>query len=72
MTFAGAVLRKRWIDAAFLLPYHSKSPRFHKIETFGPKSHGHYLRIREAARIDDEVQTWLCEAYRVGVQEHSG
>ena len=37
MSFAGASLRRRWIDAGFILPYHSDSPRFRRIEDYGMK-----------------------------------
>ena len=70
MTFAGASLRARWIDAGLILPYRLDSPRIRRIEAYGPSSYGHYLRIQAVDEIDDELREWLREAYRVGKQEH--
>ncbi len=69
MTFAGASLKKRYIDITLMLPYRSKSRRFRKIETFGPGTHVHHLRISSLEEIDDKVRGWLREAYSVGQQE---
>jgi len=60
--------RRRRIDAAFILPYRSDSPRFSKVETFSPVAHGHWLRIRRLEELDDEVQGWARDAYRVGLK----
>ena len=37
MSFAGATLRRRWIDVGFILPYRSASTRFRRIEDYGMK-----------------------------------
>jgi hypothetical protein len=70
MTFAGAYLKKHSIDAGFILPYKSDSPRFHKVETFSPRSYGHYLSIRTVEEIDEQFRSWLRDAYEVGQQHH--
>jgi hypothetical protein len=30
----------------------------------------HYFRFVSAAEVDDEVESWLAEAYAVGEQKH--
>jgi hypothetical protein len=70
MTFTSASLRARWIDVGLILPYRLDSTRIRKVETYGPSSYGHYLRIRAIDEIDDELSEWLREAYRLGKQEH--
>jgi hypothetical protein len=47
-----------------------EQPRFRKIETFSPRNHVHYFRLTSAAEVDDEVESWLAEAYAVGEQKH--
>lgn len=70
MSFAGATLRRRWIDVGLILPYRLESPRIRKVESFGPHSHGHRLRVHSVEEIDEELRAWLREAYRVGQQEY--
>jgi hypothetical protein len=48
------------------------SPRFRKVERYGPRSVGHYLSIRSPEELDDELRAWLKEAAAVGRQEHLG
>lgn len=68
MTFAGAKLKKDWLEAGIILPYRSDSPRVHK---FMPYREGglHFLRIDGLDQIDDELRQWLAEAYLIGKQE---
>ena len=49
-----------------------ESPRFRRIETFGPRNHLHAFRLASVAEVDDEVASWLAEAYEVGMQRHLG
>jgi hypothetical protein len=67
MTFAGAALKRDHIEAGMMLPYRSQSPRFHR---FLPNRAGgvHWLRLTQAAEIDEEVRGWIAEAYRCGLQ----
>jgi hypothetical protein len=69
MSFAGASLFQRWIEVGLILPYRSDDPRFHKVQTFGARSHGHWLRVRTLEELDDQLDGWLHDAYRVGLQE---
>jgi hypothetical protein len=67
--FAGAYPRKSYFLAGFALPYRADDPRFVKIETYAPHFQGHTLRVASEADLDDKVQGWLREAYKVGAQE---
>jgi uncharacterized protein DUF5655 len=70
MRFAGATPRKSHLLCHFILSRKIDNPRFHKIETFNPRCHAHYLRVSEDAELDAEVARWLREAYEVGEQKH--
>jgi hypothetical protein len=70
MRFAGAIPRKSSLICHFILPRKIESRRFHKIETFSPRCHAHYLRVAEKADLDRNVLNWLKDAYRVGEQKH--
>jgi hypothetical protein len=57
--FAHVVLARRF-----------EHPRFTKIESISTRNHVHHFVIHNAKEIDDEVRSWLCEAYSVGKQNH--
>ena len=67
--FAGAYPRKSHFLAGFALPRRVDDPRFVKIETYAPHFQGHLFRVASEADLDDQIQQWLREAYRVGAQE---
>ncbi len=64
--FVGATPRKSHLICHFILPRKIDSERFHKIETFNPCCHAHYLRVNDDADLDGDVARWLKEAYEVG------
>ena len=70
MRFAGAMPRKSHLLCHFILPHKIDNGRFHKIETFTPRCHAHYLRVNEEADLDPEIARYLQEAYSVGEQKH--
>jgi hypothetical protein len=70
MRFAGATPRKSHLLCHFILTRKIDNGRFHKIETFNPRCHAHYLRVNEEADLDAEVAPWLKEAYEVGEQKY--
>jgi hypothetical protein len=70
MSFAAFVVRKNWIDGHVVLARRLENPRFRRIETFSPRNHLHAFRFESAGEIDDEVEAWFAEAYRVGEQRH--
>ncbi len=68
--FTGCIPRKDYLECSFWFTRRRASPRFHKIERFGPSAFGHYTRIRSEAEFDDEFRSWLHEAYQVGQRKH--
>jgi hypothetical protein len=61
--------RANHISCGIALPYRAKDPRFVKIENYAPHFQGHLFRVASAADLDDQIQRWLRDAYRVGSQE---
>ena len=70
MSFAAFQPRPRWLDGHVVLARELPSPRFRRIETFSARNVLHAFRLHAAAEVDEEVEAWLAEAYRVGAQEH--
>jgi hypothetical protein len=70
MSFAQLTTRSRWVDGHVVLARRFERPRFRKIETISPRNHVHHFRLMSAAEVDDEVESWLAEAYAVGEQKH--
>ena len=64
--FGNATPRTRWVDIGLWLPRRVESPRFRRVETIYPNAHVHVLRITEADQLDEEVESWVKEAYQVG------
>ncbi len=57
--------RKRYLRAHILLLRKVDSPRFVRVDDM----HSywvHFFEIRDEADLDDEMRSWLREAYRVG------
>ena len=72
MSFAALQPRRAGLDGHVVLARRLESPRFRRIETFGPRNHLHAFRLASVAEVDDEVAAWLAEAYDVGMQRHLG
>jgi uncharacterized protein DUF5655 len=70
MSFAAFQPRRRWLDGHVVLARELASPRFRRIEVFGARNVLHAFRLHAPGEVDDEVEAWLAEAYRVGAQEH--
>jgi len=67
--FAGLYPRKNWFRAAFALRRWVRSPRIVKREDYGPRWRAHFVDIRSASDLDDELLAWLKESHdTVGVQ----
>ena len=64
--FGNATPKTRWLDIGLWLPRRVESPRFRRVETIYPNAHVHVLRITEADQLDEEVESWVKEAYQVG------
>ncbi|HKO97652.1 MAG TPA: DUF5655 domain-containing protein [Pyrinomonadaceae bacterium] len=58
------------LDGHVVLARRLENPRFRAIESFSPRNHAHHFRIHSLEELDDEVKSWLKEAYKVGKQEH--
>ena len=69
--FAGAYPRKSHFVASFALPYRANDPRFIRIEKYAEHFQGHSFRVSSEADLDQRVQDWLCESYKVGAQSLS-
>lgn len=67
--FAGAVVRKHWLDCGFWLRRRVESSRFRKVEFIPPGYHLYSLRITDPAQFDGEVAAFLREAYALGCQQ---
>src|SRR5881394_2242546 len=63
-------LSDRGLDAHVVLTRRLDGPRFRRIEIMTPRCYVHHFRIQSLSELDDEVRSWLCEAYQVGTQEH--
>lgn len=63
-------LSEKGMTCAFALPRPLSSPRFAKVEEVAPGWWGHWLRITDSSQLDEELQAWLRESYRLmGMQE---
>ena len=63
-------LTDRGLRAHVVLTRRLENPRFTRIEMMTPKCYVHHFTLQSLNDCDDEVQSWLCEAYKVGSQEH--
>jgi len=68
--FAGAVVKKNWIEGGVWLKRKVEYPRFFRIESPTPRDHIHRFRLTKLEDIDNELLEFLREAYAVGCQEH--
>jgi hypothetical protein len=69
--FAGITrLNETEMLCAFALPKPLRSSRFAKVEQIVPGWWVHHLRITDVGQLDDEVQGWIRESYRLmGMRE---
>jgi hypothetical protein len=68
--FAGCYPRKSHLLCGLALPRVDNDSRFFKTEKFAPHFIIHSFRVYCDADLDDKVQQWMCESYKVGGQEH--
>ena len=65
--FAGVgAVSSRGMSVSFWLKRRIDHPRFRKVEHYGRSDFGYHLRITAPDELDDQLQEWLCMAYRVG------
>jgi hypothetical protein len=67
--FAGAMPRKKYLLCSLGMPRRFESQRFLKIESYMANFHGHTFRVDTLDDLDNEVQGWLYEAYKLGKQK---
>ena len=69
--FAGITsLSERGMTCTFSLPLPLEHERFAKVEEVAPGWWAHRLRITDIGELDEQVQKWLQESYRLmGMQE---
>lgn len=70
MSFAQVTPRRGWLDAHVVLARRLEHPRFRRIDTISRHNHVHVFRISSLEEIDEDVLSWLAEAYAVGEQKH--
>ena len=63
-------LSDRGLEAHVVLMRRLESPRFRRIDTMTPKCYVHHFKVESLSELDEEVKSWLREAYQVGTQEH--
>jgi len=63
--FAGLYPRRDGFYANFSLHRWLDSDRVVKTEDYGPRWRGHFVLVRSAADLDDELAAWLQESYDV-------
>jgi Domain of unknown function (DUF5655) len=58
------------LDAHLVLARRIEHPRFRRVESLGPRSYVHHLRLCRSEDFDNLLRDWLCEAYGVGERKH--
>ena len=62
-------LKKNALHAHVVLTRELRSQRFDKVEELTARCFVHHFVVRSKAEIDDEVRSWLAEAYETGEQK---
>ena len=70
MSFLSVVVQKRRLLLGFVFGHAIDSPRFDQSVSYSPRNEWRRLPISDVAEIDDEVRSWIREAYDVGEQKH--
>jgi hypothetical protein len=71
MIFAAVSLKQDGLACHVVLSRRLENPRFTRIESISLRSHVHHFQIGSVEDLDDEVASWLKEAYQVGGQRHT-
>ena len=69
--FAGCYPRKSYLLCAVALPWRYQHRRFVKVESYGPRFHGHQFKVACDTDLDSQVQRWLKQSYGVGAQRYA-
>ena len=68
MRFAGAVVRKTYVDAGMWLKRKANHPLLFRVESFGALGYGHHFRLESPDDVDDAPCKLMHEAYQIGIQ----
>ena len=63
--FSGLTPRKDHFVASFALRRRLETPRVIRTQDYGPRWQAHFVPIRSAADLDDELRAWLQESHDV-------
>jgi len=66
-TFGGITFGKSWLDLGIVLARSLEHPRVRWSQRLSPKTFVYRVRLSSPGDVDDEVETWLREAYQVGL-----
>jgi Domain of unknown function (DUF5655) len=53
----------------FWLKHEVASPRITRVDLYPPSNYVHQFRLTDVSELDEEVTSWLRDAYQVGLQE---
>jgi len=62
--FAGAIVRKEWLECGMWLRRRAIHPLLYEVEVFGPDSFGHKFRFQSPDQLDEPFADLIREAYR--------
>jgi hypothetical protein len=66
--FAGAVIRKNWVECGFWLKRLVKDERFQRVEKITARDYIYYFRLTDESQLDKKMKEYLREAYAAGCQ----
>ncbi|HEV8265702.1 MAG TPA: DUF5655 domain-containing protein [Gemmatimonadales bacterium] len=66
--FAGAIVRRRWLDAGLWLKRRVQHPRLIRVEDFGRLGYGLTFRFTSPEQLDRSFRALVKEAYAIGCQ----
>lgn len=66
--FAGAVVRRSYLDASLWLKRRADHRALSRIESFGRLGYGHHFHLRQPSDIDEPLGDLMREAYSIGQQ----
>ena len=70
--FAGAVVKKDWLDARIWLKRKIKHPLLFRVESYGNLGYGYRFRLETPTDVDPSLAEFMREAYAIGKQEFQG
>jgi hypothetical protein len=67
--FAGAVVRREWVDATMWLKRRARHPRLSGVEDLGRLGYGLHFKLERPGDVDPSLAALMREAYAIGRQE---